>query len=81
MFDFCIYNKDGTIKTLLEYDGLQHFKASDFFGGEKALTLTQYHDAIKNQYCEDHKIPLIRIPYWDMDKIPEILQKHLGDDI
>ena len=81
MFDFCIYNKDGTIKTLLEYDGLQHFKASDFYGGEKALTLTQYHDAIKNQYCEDHKIPLIRIPYWDKDKIPEILQKHIGDDI
>ena len=67
-FDFCIYNKDGTIKTLLEYDGEQHYKP--YRKNQKALTLTQYHDAIKNQYCEDHKIPLIRIPYWDKDKIP-----------
>ena len=78
-FDFCIYNKDGTIKTLLEYDGKQHYKP--YRKNQKALTLTQYHDAIKNQYCEDHKIPLIRIPYWDKDTIPEILQKHIGDDV
>lgn len=79
-FDFCIYNKDGTIKTLLEYDGELHYMPYRKTN-QKALTLTQYHDAIKNQYCEDHKIPLIRIPYWDKDKIPEILQKQLGDDI
>lgn len=81
LFDFCIYNKDGSIKTIIEYDGLQHYKASDFFGGEKMLLLNQYHDAIKNQYCEDHKIPLMRIPYWDINKLPEILQKYIGDTI
>ena len=35
MFDFCIYNKDGTIKTLLEYDGLQLQSHLIFYGGEK----------------------------------------------
>ena len=29
----------------------------------------------KNDYCNTHKIPLVRIPYWDMDngKYKEIL--------
>lgn len=37
----------------------------------------QYHDAIKNKYCEDNNIKLLRIPYWDFDNIEEILKKEL----
>lgn len=32
---------------------------------------------IKNKYCLDNNIRLIRIPYWNFDKIEEILLKEL----
>ena len=35
------------------------------------------HDKIKFDYCQDHNIPLIIIPYWDYDNIETILQKIL----
>lgn len=58
-FDF--YLPDYNI--CIEYDGIQHFKSIDFFGGEEYLIKTQLHDHIKNQYCLDNGIELIRLPY------------------
>nr|DAV62701.1 MAG TPA: hypothetical protein [Caudoviricetes sp.] len=37
------------------------------------LEYVQKHDEIKNQYCKDNNIFLIRIPYWDNDDIEYIL--------
>ena len=51
----------------IEYDGIQHFQEVDYFGS--SLTDNQYRDSIKNQYCINNNIGLIRIPYWDYDKI------------
>lgn len=78
-FDFAVYTdaSKNILKCLIEFDGRQHYEAIEFFGGEKALLLTQLHDAIKNQYCEDNGIKLIRIPYWDIEKIPEILDREI----
>ena len=53
-FDFYILNK-----YLIEFDGEQHFKKVNFFNFE----LTHKHDLMKNKYCFEHNIPLIRIPY------------------
>jgi len=47
----------------IEYDGMQHFKPIQFFGGEKALKLTKDHDKIKSKYCKDNNIKLLRIKY------------------
>lgn len=44
----------------------------------KEFEKTQKHDEIKTQYCIDHNIHLIRIPYWDFDNIEEILKKELN---
>ena len=38
---------------------------------------TQENDKIKNEYAKKHNWKLIRIPYWDFDKIEEILEKEL----
>lgn len=57
-FDFYIKNK-----YIIEYDGKQHFQAIDFFGGEEEFYQRREHDLIKNKYCFDNNIPLIRIPY------------------
>lgn len=57
----------------IEYDGEQHFNISrnnksTFFTEEKILDI-QRKDNIKTQYCQNNNIKLIRIPYYDYDKI------------
>lgn len=47
----------------IEYDGIQHFKPIEFFGGEQKLAEQQYNDNIKTQYCIDNNIILWRIKH------------------
>lgn len=64
----------------IEYDGEQHFKPfrfKDKIGCLKSFEKLKNNDNKKNKYCQDNGIRLIRIPYWDFDKIEEILQKEL----
>ena len=58
-FDFYIQN----LNILIEYDGEQHFKPIEYFGGEEHYIKQVANDKIKNKYCLDHNIKLIRIPY------------------
>lgn len=67
-FDF--YLPDFNI--LIEYDGLGHYKESQYNSSwrtKEQVQLTQKHDTIKTNYCKAHNIKLIRIPYYDYDKI------------
>lgn len=64
-FDFYIpkYN------ICIEYDGEQHFRPVNFDGRETELVIQQFkklqqHDKIKNQYCKNNNINLLRIPYY-----------------
>lgn len=68
-FDFAIF-KRGQLICLIEYDGEQHFKFikhfhKNIFNFRKA----KEWDRRKNAYCIRKKIPLIRVPYWDYDKL------------
>lgn len=47
----------------IEYDGRQHYESIDFFGGEKGLKENVKRDKIKNKYCKNNNIKLIRIKY------------------
>ena len=47
----------------IEYDGIQHFKPIDFFGGEDGFQKTKQRDEIKTNYCKENNIPLLRIRY------------------
>ena len=60
-FDF--YLPD--LNVCIEYDGKQHFESVEFFGGEKAFYKIKENDKIKNQYCLENNIGLIRISYKD----------------
>ena len=81
-FDFVVYNKtDNSIHKIIELDGQQHFKPV-CFGGNKKIALLEFEkikvkDKIKNEYCQNNNIPLLRIPYWDFDNIEDILEKEL----
>lgn len=59
---------------LIEVDGDQHFKPVWKFGGKKAFDERKKHDAIKNDYCKSHNIPLLRISTRDRKEIKYILQ-------
>lgn len=68
-FDFAIFNRDNMLLYLIEFDGQQHFKPIDYWGGEKEYKKTIERDQNKNQYCIDNNISLIRIPYYDFNQI------------
>ena len=74
-YDFGIYQKEKLIR-LIEFDGIQHFKEQNFFTHD--LESIQKNDKIKNQYCRENNIPLVRIPYWERDQIT--LEMLLGDE-
>ena len=50
-------------KLLIEYDGEQHFKAVEYFGGEKSFITRQKIDNIKTEFAKANDIKLIRIAY------------------
>ena len=75
-FDFAIYLKDGSF-VLIEFQGIQHYKSRELFGGDKAFKLTQKRDQIKRDYCENNNITLLEIPYWKFDNIDQILNDNL----
>jgi len=60
-FDFYLPNYN----LCIEYDGQQHFIMNEYFGGEKDFLLRQKHDEIKNSFCKENDINLLRISYKD----------------
>jgi hypothetical protein len=64
----------------IEADGEQHFRPVSFGGVDKKATvknfeLTKKRDKTKDDYCKKKNIELIRVPYFDMENIEEILNK------
>jgi very-short-patch-repair endonuclease len=72
-FDFYIEEKN----IIIEFDGIQHFEPIEFFGGQNGLKYRQKNDKIKNEYCKNNNIRLIRIPYFKIKEIDVILNKEL----
>ena len=72
-FDFYLPEKN----LLIEYDGEQHYFPKEIFGGEKGFTERKVNDKIKDEYAKKNGIKLIRIPYYDFDKIGEILNENI----
>lgn len=66
-YDFVIYkdcNKNN-IDYIIEYHGEQHYQQSNKWHTERQ----QLHDKIKINFCVEHNIPLIIIPYTDFNII------------
>lgn len=62
-FDFAVFDDDGNLDFLIEYQGKQHYEASSKFGGKKGLYQQQYNDNKKRRYCALNDITLIEVPY------------------
>ena len=68
-FDFAVFDDDGDIDFLIQYQGIQHYKPKSKFGGMTGLKKQQFYDMRKREYCKKHNINLILIPYWDEEMI------------
>ena len=65
-FDFYITDK----QYLIEYDGETHYQYNLHGWHDEGQYLAQQdRDTIKNQYCKERHIPLIRVPYWHLSKL------------
>ncbi len=61
-FDFAIFDDDGELLCLLEFNGRQHYQSVGKFGSNKGLRRQQYNDNLKRQYCLKNNYKLITIP-------------------
>lgn len=78
-FDNAVLNNDKTLKCLIEYQGIQHYEPVSYFGGEEKFMVQQIRDKIKYNYCKDHNIPLLIIPYWEFDNMEDLVINFLKD--
>lgn len=58
----------------IEYNGIQHYIAMDYFGGELRLTQQQNRDQYLREYCKNEGVILIEIKY-DQDIISILNEK------
>lgn len=76
-YDFYLPNYN----LFIEYDGEQHFEPVCFNSSKEEaqinFELTQKRDQIKNKYCKDNDIHLLRIPYWEKNNIETIINNYL----
>lgn len=77
-FDFYIPSEN----LCIELDGEHHYMPVHFKGidDERAIKRHNYTkklDEIKNNYCQNRNIRMVRIPYWDFDNIEKILSYEL----
>lgn len=68
-FDFVIFDDDGNVDFIIEYQGKQHYEASSKFGGKKGLYQQQFNDNKKRRFCALQDIRLIEIPYTEENLI------------
>ena len=68
-FDFVIFDDDGHIDFIIEYQGKQHYEPSGKFGGKRGFYQQQYNDNKKRRFCALHGFKLIEIPYTEENLI------------
>ena len=68
-FYFAIFDEDGNLDFLIEYQGKQHYEPVAKFGGARGLYQQQYNDKQKRRFCALNDIKLIEIPYWEENLI------------
>ena len=71
-FDFAIVDNCLKVLGLVEYDGIFHYEKQ--YDGDR-FEVIQIHDKRKNEYCKEHNIPLLRIPYWEYDNVDKLLDE------
>jgi hypothetical protein len=83
-FDFLVWLHDGK-QFLIEFQGVQHYKSrcwSSSMTQEEAdaeLEEIKKRDQIKKQYADDNEVPLLVIPYWDIQILESLIEGFVRD--
>jgi len=68
---------DETIKEFITNNARGYqYESIDLFGGQAGLIDTQIRDKIKNDFCKDNNITLIRLPYYEVNNFKIILNTY-----
>ena len=80
-FDFVVFDDNGNIDFIIEYQGRQHYEPSSKFGGKRGFYQQQFNDNKKRRFCRTMGLNLIEIPYTDYDLIDYdyIIKKAYGE--
>jgi hypothetical protein len=63
-FDFGVFDNNKNLRYVIEFDGTQHFICEERgWGSKENFEKQRIRDRIKDKYCFDRNIPIIRIPY------------------
>lgn len=77
-FDFVVYLKDKIF--VIEFDGEQHYRPVSFsnsLNAEKAFEKIKASDKMKDDFCKLKNIDLLRIPYYKINDIENVIKKFL----
>lgn len=66
-----------SFRTIIEYNGQQHYYPVSIFGGDEQFEIQKERDATLRDYCQNNGIKLIVIPYTQREHINAILSKKL----
>lgn len=82
-FDFSIYDEKWNLICLIEYDGVGHYKPVCFGGISKKEAEENFEsqtrkDIIKNEFCKNNNINLLRISYKQQKQLHVILNDYLS---
>ena len=64
----------------IECDGIQHYQPIQHFGGEQAFLYLRRCDIIKNNWCKQNNIPIVRIPNLENGNIEELTIEEIFSD-
>ena len=65
----------------VEYQGVQHYKPVDYFGGEEGFAQSQERDERKRQLCKENSCPLIYVDEgYDFDNVIADIQKAIRNN-
>lgn len=68
-FDFYL----PSFKTIIEFNGRQHYEPIPFFGRNRTFERQQEVDLRKKVFAKEYGLTLLTIPYWEFDSIEQIL--------
>lgn len=86
IFKDCLHKKKGRLRfdffipslnLCIEFQGVQHFKAIKYWGGEVGFQEQKIRDQIKRDYCKTNNIKLLEIAYSNFKKIDVILNTNI----
>lgn len=69
-FDFAVFDDNNVLVELIEFDGRHHYTGPEgHWTQSDTKEIMQENDCRKDEYCHEKGLKLVRIPYYDINKL------------